>query len=272
MSEQTYYVPDELTKTFKEARLPEFPYYQSFKHWWNRSVDGIKQNNSTPRAKGWVRGLSELITVKDDLRQRVKAKVKTLRDERANLAGRLENTNTNMPNQLETLWAKPGPAIHWIIAKSNEVLSNKLPDESNVPLSDIELVKHNVDWVERVLTSTENLYAKYLGIARCLSFYWEHNRFCYLEEAHAFKPMVSWNGIQNYTVKELINRGHRDDHAARIRFMYYREEESMTIQQAYDGVEQELQQLSQSTYSLPASTHSFNKTSKEYVNDLRKLQ
>lgn len=271
MNNSYYYIPQELSTVFNEITTERSPYHDTFKHWWNRCVDAIRQDNFATETKRIFSGLAESKSLADDLKEYTAGKVRDFRKKKEAFVKQVsEKPDAESPySELSGMWEEP---VHndEAISRSLELLKKYKPKDAHASFTDAEMLYHKVKGLENKLNGAKKVYAKYLGLARCRSFYWEHDELCYFDEARGTVPLVSWSGIQNRSIKEMISMGHQEDHATYIRYRYYKVEEELTMQDAYDKVWEELERLRPTvTYTMPESVHSLNKSAKKHIKKLR---
>ncbi|NGP75139.1 hypothetical protein G3570_00730 [Balneolaceae bacterium YR4-1] len=267
-----YLIPEELSDTYNEITFESSPYHDTFKVWWNRSVDSIKQDNSATETKRLFNGLADCKRLSDDLRNRVEVKVQNVKQKRETLVNRLTETDSNkeLYAELLNIWSDLPVQTNEAIEKSLNLLNEFQPSQPERSFTKAETLYHKIKGIKKVLDQAAILYAKYLGIEKCITFYWEWDQLCYYDEAMSHTPIVSCDEIKNVSIKELIAKGHRPDHGARIRYRYYMEEEEYTMNEAYIKIREDLEQLRpEVTYALPDSVRSFNKTAKNYIKELQ---
>jgi len=270
MDNSYYYIPQELSGMFNEITIDQSPYHDTFKHWWNRGVDTIRQDNFATETKRIMSGLAETKILADDLKHYVSSQLETVREKKQVFVSEIRDTTDqdSIYNDLLAIWDKSRPlteSIHY----SMELLEGHKPENSDEKFTKAEMLYHRVKGIRKALERSQLSYAKYLGLARCRSFYWEHDQLCYYDEAQSSVPLVSWDRIQNYSIKELITMGHQQHHAAYIRYCYYMKEEDNTMHEAYDLVRDELGRLASLTYVMPDSVRSFNKSANNHIEKLR---
>ncbi|MDZ7692343.1 MAG: hypothetical protein U5K69_14610 [Balneolaceae bacterium] len=144
------------------------------------------------------------------------------------------------------------------------------PSDPDEPFTSGEFIYHRVKRMKEVFKQVRLLYAKYLGMAKLLTFYWDDGQLLPYEEARSNDPIVSWEGIKNISIKQLLGMAHSAKYAAYIRFMFYREEKQFSVKQAYDTVLQEVKELNVSfDYTLPYEPLNLNKAAKYHIKNLR---
>lgn len=266
------FIPAELSKMYSNITLESSQYHKTFKTWWNRSVDSIRQDNFATETKRIISGLADIRILSNDLQHRVEVEIQNVRHKQEEFIKCLTEIDSNEKPFVELLYIWDGPFFLTkdTIVKSLNLLNESKPVQLKTPFTEAETLYHRIKGTEKVLDNAAMLYAKYLGMEKCIAFYWEWDQLCYFDEARANTSLVSWDGIQNTNIKELLAKGHRPDHSARIRYRYYMEEEDYSMTEAYTKVSEELEQLRpEVTYALPDSVRSFNKTAKNYINELR---
>jgi hypothetical protein len=274
MNNSYYYIPPELLAAFNEIATDRSPYHETFKHWWNRGIDAIRQDNFATETKRILSGMAEIKILTDDLKQYVSTQLDTVQEKKEAFVSdiRDEAGGESPYKELQAIWDTP-VSFTEAISRSVKELEQYSPESANENFTTEELLYHKITGIQKAFDGIQRLYAKYLGLAGCRSFYWEHDQLCYFNEARGTVPLVSWSGIQNRSLKELISDGHRQDHATYIRYRYYKQEKELTMREAYDKVWEELERLRPNvTYSLPESVRSLNKSAKKHIQSLLKTQ
>jgi|GEM_PF-2120735 len=274
MSNSYYYIPSELSATFHEITTERSPYHDTFKHWWNRCVDAIRQDNFATETKRIVSGLADSKSIAEDLKGYTSAKISEFRTKKEAFVKQVsEKSDDESPySELSQIWEEPVSGDE-AMSRSIELLKEYKPKDAHESFTDAEMLYHKVKGMETELSRAKKGYAKYLGLTRCRSFYWEHDELCYFDEARGTVPLVSWSSIQNRSIKEMIAMGIREDHATYVRYRYYQQEEELMMPDAYEKVRKELEGLRPAvTYSLPESMRSLNKSAIRHTKDLGRTQ
>lgn len=274
MSDNLYYIPEELSSIFRKITLEYSDHHETFKHWWNRVVDAIRQDDFATETKRLFSGLAESKVLADDLEQLTASHLQRIRQKKEAFIEKItEKSEGDVPySELSDIWKESFP-IEEAISRSLELLRKHKPEDTDESFSNEEMLYHKVASMQKEFKRVKKMYAKYLGLARCRNFYWEQEQLCYFDEARSNVSIVDWGRIQNCSIKELLNKGHQENHATYIRFRYFKDEQNLDMHESYEAVRNELESLRpEVTYGLPDSIRSLNKTAKKHVDKLLQKQ
>ncbi|MDZ7692342.1 MAG: hypothetical protein U5K69_14605 [Balneolaceae bacterium] len=107
MSNNQFYIPEELSKSFNDIPTERSDYYPVFKHWWNTGVDAIREDNSAIEAKRLVSGLANITTLTNDLEDQIQSRITKLRQKQEEFVNQITDESGDIPTEIVDLWQKP---------------------------------------------------------------------------------------------------------------------------------------------------------------------